>query len=149
MQQVILTNKTCWWNLLLWHNHAWGTLGFELIYQAWDIISSSDETLRRELKIQCALEYFWQTSRCFIWWWNTVLNAWYYFSNKMILEGEIKDAKLNSFSSDFQTLIKHSLHFLCIFFMNYWWVWEDYFFVSKECIMIIVVTKKFTKWTLK
>ena len=30
----------------------------------------------------------------------------YYFSNKlMILEGEIKDAKINSFSSDFQTLV--------------------------------------------
>ena len=28
----------------------------------------------------------------------------YYFSN-MILEGEIKDAKINSFSSDFQTLV--------------------------------------------
>ena len=40
-------------------------------------------------------------------WWNTVLNAWYYFSNKMILEGEIKDAKMSSFSSDFQTLVKH------------------------------------------
>ena len=26
---------------------------------------------------------------------------------KMILEGEIKDAKLSSFSSDFQTFIKH------------------------------------------
>ena len=26
---------------------------------------------------------------------------------KMILEGEIKDAKMSSFSSDFQTLIKH------------------------------------------
>jgi len=25
----------------------------------------------------------------------------------MILEGEIKDAKMSSFSSDFQTLIKH------------------------------------------
>ena len=25
----------------------------------------------------------------------------------MILEGEIKDAKMTSFSSDFQTLIKH------------------------------------------
>ena len=46
-----------------------------------------------------------------------VSNAWYYFSNKMILEGEIKDAKMSSFSSDFQTLIK--LYFLCIFFMNY------------------------------
>ena len=35
----------------------------------------------------------------------------------MILEGEIKDAKMSSFLSDFQTLIK--LYFLCIFFMNY------------------------------
>ena len=32
----------------------------------------------------------------------------------MILEGEIKDAKMSSFSSDFQTLIKHQfpLNFL-------------------------------------
>ena len=30
-----------------------------------------------------------------------------YFSNEMILEGEIKDAKMRSFSTDFQTLIKH------------------------------------------
>ena len=39
---------------------------------------------------------------------ETVSNAWYYlyFSNEMILEGEIKDAKMSSFSSDFQTLIK-------------------------------------------
>ena len=36
----------------------------------------------------------------------------------MILEGEIKDAKMSSFSSDLQTLIKR-LNFLCIFFMNY------------------------------
>ena len=70
-------------------------------------VSSPDETLRRELKIWGAAEYFWRTSRCFIQWWNTVSNAWYYFSNKMILEGEIKDAKTSSFSSDFQTLIKH------------------------------------------
>ena len=36
------------------------------------------------------------------------------FSNKMILEGEIKDTKMSSFSSDFQTLIKlkFSLYFL-------------------------------------
>ena len=27
--------------------------------------------------------------------------------NKMILEGEIRDAKMSSFSSDFQTLINH------------------------------------------
>ena len=41
----------------------------------------------------------------------------YYFSNKMILEGEIKDAKMSSFSSDFQHPLK--INFLCIFFMNY------------------------------
>ena len=35
----------------------------------------------------------------------------------MILEGEIKDAKMSSFSSDFQTLIK--LYILCFFFMKY------------------------------
>ena len=35
----------------------------------------------------------------------------------MILEGEIKDAKMSSFSSDFQTII--NIKFLCIFFMNY------------------------------
>ena len=31
----------------------------------------------------------------------------YYFSNKQILEGEIKDAKMSSFPSDFQTAIKN------------------------------------------
>ena len=30
----------------------------------------------------------------------------------MILEGEIKDAKMTSFSSDFQTLIKHNFFFI-------------------------------------
>ena len=71
-------------------------------------VSSLDEATRRELKKRRAAEYFWQASRCFIRWWNTVSNAWYYLSNKMILEGEIKDAKMSSFSSDFQTRIKHS-----------------------------------------
>ena len=36
----------------------------------------------------------------------------------MILEGEIKDAKMSSFSSDFQTLIKLKLP-LYFFLMNY------------------------------
>ena len=38
----------------------------------------------------------------------------HFYSNIMILEGEIKDAKMSSFSSDFQTLIKHlfPLYFL-------------------------------------
>ena len=81
----------------------------EVIYQAWEAVfhHQMHEILRRELKIRGAAEYFRQTSKCFIWWWNTVLNAWYYISNKMILEREIKDAKMSSFTSDFQTLIKH------------------------------------------
>ena len=77
-------------------------------------VSSPDETLRIELKIQGTAEYFWQTSRCSSQWWNTVLNAWYYFSNKMILEGEIKDAITSSFSSDFQTLSPNSINSLSI-----------------------------------
>ena len=28
---------------------------------------------------------------------ETLLNAWYYFSNKMTLEGEIKNAKMSNF----------------------------------------------------
>ena len=35
------------------------------------VSSPPDETPRRELKIRRAAEYFWRTSRCFIWWWNT------------------------------------------------------------------------------
>ena len=70
-------------------------------------VPSPDERLRRELKIRCAAEYFWQTSRRFISWGNTASKAWYYFSNKRSLYREIKDAKMSSFSSDFQTLIKH------------------------------------------
>ena len=41
--------------------------------------------------------------------WDTVAHACYYFSYNIAqndLEGEIKDAKMSSFSSDFQTLIK-------------------------------------------
>ena len=62
--------------------------------------------------------YFWLTSRCFVWWWNTVSNARYYFSNKTILEGQIKDTKKWAV---FHLISKHSLNinFLCIFFMNY------------------------------
>ena len=75
------------------------------IYQAMGrSVSSPDETLSRELKIWRTVEYFdelWGASSGD----ETLSNAWYYFSNKMILEGEIKDAKMSSFSSDFQTLI--------------------------------------------
>ena len=70
-------------------------------------VPSPDEERRRELKTRREVEYFWQTSRCLIWWWNTLLNACYYFSNKRILEGEMKDTKMSSFSSEHRTLVKH------------------------------------------
>jgi len=54
-------------------------------------VSSGDETLCRMLYITL----------------YTLCRTLYYFSNKMILEGEIKDAKMSSFSSYFQTLIKN------------------------------------------
>ena len=78
-----------------------------IIYQAWDAVFYHQMKHREESwKYDAQRSIFWRTSMCFIWWWNTLSNAWYYFSNKMILEGEIKDAKMSSFSSDFQTLIK-------------------------------------------
>jgi len=64
-----------------------------------------------------------------------VSSARYYFLKKMILEGEIKDAKMSSFSSDFQTQTLN-INFLCVFFMNYCIV---FFFV------ILYVKKKITK----
>ena len=91
-----------------WHNRDWHTWLSSNISSMRRSVSSPDETLsekRVALKIRRAAEYFWRTSRCFIWWWNTVSNAWYYFSNKMISKEEIKDAKTSSFSSDFQTLL--------------------------------------------
>ena len=39
-------------------------------------------------------------------WWNTTSHAWYYFSNKMILVGVMKDAKMSSF----HLISKHSLN---------------------------------------
>ena len=49
---------------------------------------------------------------------HCVKNVSYYFSNKkIILEGEIKDAKTSSFIPDLQTLVNHK--FLCVFIMNY------------------------------
>ena len=74
-----------------------GECAHRLWRNTWSVLSP-DEILRRELKIQRAAKYFWRTSRCCIWWWNTVSNAWYYFSDKMILKREIKDAKMSSSS---------------------------------------------------
>ena len=38
---------------------------------------------------------------------NPVLNAWKNVANKVILEGQEKDAKTEQFPSDFQSLIKN------------------------------------------
>ena len=70
--------------------------------------------MRRELKIARAAAS--RTSRCFFWWWNTVSNAWYYFSNKMILPGEIKDAKMSSL----HLISKHSSNINFLFVFSLW-----------------------------
>ena len=48
----------------------------------------------------------WRILRCFIWWWNTVSSAWCYFSNKMILERELRMQKW----AVFHLISKHSLN---------------------------------------
>ena len=53
--------------------------------------SSPDESLRRELKIRRAPEYFWRTSRL-----ECLSNAWHYFSTKWAF---------------FHLISKHSLNF--------------------------------------
>ena len=71
-------------------------------------VSSPDETLRREMKYDTQPSIFDKlrgvSSGDETLFWILTL---YYFSNKMILEGEIKDAKMSGFSSDLQALIKH------------------------------------------
>ena len=93
---------------------AWSAWSFHVIYQAWDVVFHHQMKHREEswkYEVQRSIfDELWGVS-------STVLNAWYYFSNKIILEGEIKDAKMSSFSSDFKTLI--NINFLYIFFMNY------------------------------
>ena len=71
---------------------------FTVIYQAWDVVFHHQMKHREE----CG-----ESGEMFHRLMKHVSNAWYYFLKKMILEGEIKDAKMSSFSSDFQTLIKH------------------------------------------
>ena len=78
----------------------------EVIDQAWDAVFHQQIKHREEIwqYVENTAEYFWRISKCLIWWWNTVSNAWYYFPNEVILGGEIKDSKMSSFSSGFQTL---------------------------------------------
>ena len=83
-------------------------------------VISPNKTLRRELKIKRAVAS--RTSRCSFWRWNTMSNAWYYFSKKMIYQEKLRMQKW----AVLHLISKHSLNmnFLSIFFMNYWWVWE-------------------------
>ena len=59
-------------------------------------VLSPDETPRRELKIRRAAEYFLTNFEVF----HLMMK------HCVILKGQIKDAKMSSFSSDFQTLTK-------------------------------------------
>ena len=69
-------------------------------------VSSPDETPRREsVKIRHAEEFL-TNFEVFHPWWNTASHVWYYSSNKMILVGEMKDAKMSSF----HLISKHSLN---------------------------------------
>ena len=80
---------------------------FEVIYQTWDAVFHHQMKHREESWKYDAQRSIFDQLRGVSSGDETVSNAWYYFSNKMILEREIKDAKMSSFSSDFQTLIKH------------------------------------------
>ena len=44
-------------------------------------VSSPDETPRSSWKILRCASYFQLSSRCFIWWWNTVSHVWYITSS--------------------------------------------------------------------
>ena len=88
-------------------------------------VSSPDETRLKDweddLKIRRAgaAEYFWRTSRCFIWWWNIVSQClilllkhwkWFYKEKSRMQKWAV-----------FHLISKHSLNinFLCIFFLTY------------------------------
>ena len=69
-------------------------------------VSSPDETLRGELKIRRAAEYFLTSVNVFLLVMKHRVECLILLLKQMILEGEIKHAKFSSFSSHFQTLIK-------------------------------------------
>ena len=54
----------------------------------------------------------------------------------MILEGEIKDAKMTSFSSDFQTLIKHNFFIFSLYIINEYESFNSKLFPSFNLEMI-------------
>ena len=98
-------------------------LDLEVIHQAWDAV------FHRQGKHQ---EESWNimhsgvflTSRCLIWSWNTVLNAWYYFSNKTISEEILQMHKW----AVFHLISKHSLN-IKFLWISLWIINE--FFMSQ------------------
>ena len=102
-----------------WNPFKISVFWLEVIYQAWD----ADETLRRELKIWHAVEYFDELggvssggeSLCRIL--DITSQAKWFNKEKLRMQKW----------AVFYLISKHSLNsnFLCIFFMNYWWVWEE------------------------
>ena len=90
----------------------------EVIYQAWDTVFHRQmQYWEKSWKYDCSRVFLTNFEVFPLVIKHCVECLILHFSNKMIWKGEIKDAKMSSFSSDFQTLIK--LYFLCIFFMNY------------------------------
>ena len=73
----------------------------EVIYQAWDAVFHQPMKNREDSWKYDAQQSISDELRGVSSGDETLSNAWYYFSNKMVLDGEIKDAKMSSFSSDF------------------------------------------------
>ena len=89
--------------------------GLEVIHQAWDAVFHHQKKHQEESwKNTTRSRVFLTNFEVF----HLVMKhcveffAWYLFSNKIILDREIKRAKMSSFSSDFQTLIKHLTSFV-------------------------------------
>ena len=70
-------------------------------------VSSPDETLRRELKNTTCSGVFLTNFEVFHLVMKQCVEYLILLLKQMILPGEVKDAEMSSFSSDFQTLIKH------------------------------------------
>ena len=86
-------------------------------------VSSPDETLKKRVENMTCRGVFLMNLRCFIWWtlcWMLDITS--------PTKWRLKKEKLRMQKwGVFHLISKHSLnnYFLCIFFINYWWVWED------------------------
>ena len=77
--------------------HLYYICMFQVIYQTWDAVfhhqmKHREESWKYDAQRSIFDELWGDELHYFIWWWNTVSNVWYFFSNKIIFEGEIKDA---------------------------------------------------------